>query len=637
MRRAQTWSFSWSLASTGMGRRLRLAAGAAQCFVAAVLGPPHPAPANATSLIIRWTKNLDPEVSGYRVYLGTESGRYGAPVDVGDQSQYTVAELGESSAYFVAVTAYTPAGSESAFSTEVRADVPRSPADTDGDGILDDDDNDDDNDTLADTDERLRGTDPQLADTDHDSVSDGAEVERGSDPLDPASGPLPFIQRVCSSWAGQLQTTWNIVEAVNNRQSVLHGAAALYPTVDGRSSKAPFTVLPSGKFASLLNTYPEFRNDSAGLFCLSHDGTPSQLSGEVVQYHLALSTGQTNGKTYDYAYALGLTSANTGSKFILYDTSRRSTRKADMPNLVANWIEVSNPNDALLTGRIRFYGSDGSLRSEQTLDIPPNGQARVPAHRWAPGSAGLTEWVPDLGSTEVIVRSLRYYYDNVGTSESFSTASAETASQIPTERTAIPLTTELAQSAVVVIANVLQSPATATLSIRHTDGKLLHAFSPIGLAPKAVWQATLDPWVKKRPAVLVVEGSPPQSLLSTVIQFAKNRDGSLAYLYHVPAASGATGTLRGVTSTAFEQSSEIVVVALSSSAQQVLLTFRDSAGNIIEPTTTLTVPALGLQKVQISKQELNGTVEIQPAADRSIAAWIARRRAADYAMTIPLR
>jgi hypothetical protein len=56
-------------------------------------------------------------LAGYKVYYGTSPGNYGAPVNVGNQTNYTATGLGGGSYYF-AVTAYDTSGSESGFSNE---------------------------------------------------------------------------------------------------------------------------------------------------------------------------------------------------------------------------------------------------------------------------------------------------------------------------------------------------------------------------------------------------------------------------------------------------------------------------------------------------------------------------------------
>ena len=69
----------------------------------------------------------DPSVSmvdGYRLYSGTASGTYTAPIDVGSVTTYTVTGLTSGQTYYFAVTAYDRTdGQESGKSNEVSATV----------------------------------------------------------------------------------------------------------------------------------------------------------------------------------------------------------------------------------------------------------------------------------------------------------------------------------------------------------------------------------------------------------------------------------------------------------------------------------------------------------------------------------
>ncbi|WDT74630.1 MAG: fibronectin type III domain-containing protein [Candidatus Manganitrophus sp.] len=75
--------------------------------------------AMAANASLSWDANTESDLAGYKVYFGTASRSYGAPVDVGNQTAYTVTGLSEGQTYYFAVTAYNDADSESAFSAEV--------------------------------------------------------------------------------------------------------------------------------------------------------------------------------------------------------------------------------------------------------------------------------------------------------------------------------------------------------------------------------------------------------------------------------------------------------------------------------------------------------------------------------------
>ena len=72
----------------------------------------------AGDALLSWDPNTESDLAGYNVYFGTASGTYGSPVDVGNQTTYTVTGLGSGTFYFI-VTAYNSSGGESGPSSEV--------------------------------------------------------------------------------------------------------------------------------------------------------------------------------------------------------------------------------------------------------------------------------------------------------------------------------------------------------------------------------------------------------------------------------------------------------------------------------------------------------------------------------------
>ena len=79
-----------------------------------------PASGRAT---LTWAPETDPSVKGYKVYSGTSSGAYGAPVDVGNVTTFQIFNLQSGNTYYFAVTAYNSAG-ESGYSNEVSKRIP---------------------------------------------------------------------------------------------------------------------------------------------------------------------------------------------------------------------------------------------------------------------------------------------------------------------------------------------------------------------------------------------------------------------------------------------------------------------------------------------------------------------------------
>ena len=81
--------------------------------------PPSPSTGSVT---LTWTANGEPDLAGYKIYVGTASGTYsfpGSPFVAGKITSYTVSNLPKGQTYFLAISAYDSAGNESQRSAEV--------------------------------------------------------------------------------------------------------------------------------------------------------------------------------------------------------------------------------------------------------------------------------------------------------------------------------------------------------------------------------------------------------------------------------------------------------------------------------------------------------------------------------------
>ena len=77
-------------------------------------------------MTLTWTANGEPDLAGYKIYVGTASGTYnalGLPFVVGKVVRYTVSNLPKDQTYFFAMSAYDSAGNESALSAEVSKSI----------------------------------------------------------------------------------------------------------------------------------------------------------------------------------------------------------------------------------------------------------------------------------------------------------------------------------------------------------------------------------------------------------------------------------------------------------------------------------------------------------------------------------
>jgi hypothetical protein len=73
----------------------------------------------AEAQTLTWDPNSEPDISGYVVSVGTQSGVYSSNVDVGGQTSYPLTTLDPTQNYYFAVRAYNSEGLFSAYSREI--------------------------------------------------------------------------------------------------------------------------------------------------------------------------------------------------------------------------------------------------------------------------------------------------------------------------------------------------------------------------------------------------------------------------------------------------------------------------------------------------------------------------------------
>jgi hypothetical protein len=81
------------------------------------------APTTTGTATLTWDANVEANLAGYNVYMGTQPGMYGAPVSVGNTTSYTVGNLTGGKTYYFSLTAIDSAGNESEHSAEVSKPV----------------------------------------------------------------------------------------------------------------------------------------------------------------------------------------------------------------------------------------------------------------------------------------------------------------------------------------------------------------------------------------------------------------------------------------------------------------------------------------------------------------------------------
>ena len=77
-----------------------------------------------------WRSNSEPNLAGYKLYVGTVSGVYAGFVDVGRATTFELPDLVRGMTYYFALTAYNTAGVESDCTPELTREIPLLPSPT---------------------------------------------------------------------------------------------------------------------------------------------------------------------------------------------------------------------------------------------------------------------------------------------------------------------------------------------------------------------------------------------------------------------------------------------------------------------------------------------------------------------------
>jgi hypothetical protein len=76
-------------------------------------------PTTAGSAGLSWTANTETDLTGYKVYIGTQSGLYNPPITLGTVTSYTATNLASGKTFYFCISAYDGVGNESPCSAEV--------------------------------------------------------------------------------------------------------------------------------------------------------------------------------------------------------------------------------------------------------------------------------------------------------------------------------------------------------------------------------------------------------------------------------------------------------------------------------------------------------------------------------------
>ncbi|MCB0345840.1 MAG: fibronectin type III domain-containing protein [Bdellovibrionales bacterium] len=564
------------------------------------------------------------DLAGYRVRVGSSTGSYSLTYIVsGASTSFEIPNLTPDTSYYAVVEAYDFSGNISVPSNElviVVEDVsgPNPQPDSDGDG-------------LTDSEEAAYGTDPNDPDTDDDGVSDGQEVADGTDPLDRGSAQIRLGSRVCGSWNSYLRM-WSIFENVNLSSRNMRVALDVYDIDNTKLQTYQFNLEPGAQQDILVHDTPGLAPNSYGRACATHDGEPGDLGGRAVLY--APIVGHS---LFHFAYPIPFKNGTVGPQYIPYNTYNPSFHPADQENLVANWIQITNVGSAYAAGSLVFYDMLGNVIRTERIGVGAGVRRDVSAHAVGRQRVGYAEWEPD-GSEPFVISNVRYVYDNpTGVINSFDTATHMPALIGSGRKLVAPADTTNGMS-VLEVSNVSSAPITVNGAIHASDGTLRSNVS-IRLGSHETRHVILDEILAREPGTIWVRSNARASLIADVMQYDRESDGSLNYMYGTEARESTYAAARGSYNTYIGHSSKIVLSNTSSAPQTVSISAVRSDGSTVISGEEVIVPPLGSRTVAVNDYEAEdnyGVATIQGFSSGSITGWILRVNPGQYVVPVPL-
>ncbi|MFN8389976.1 MAG: hypothetical protein U0136_06775 [Bdellovibrionota bacterium] len=512
--------------------------------------------------------------------------------------------------------------------------------DTDGDGIFDHIDTDDDNDGLSDLLELEHGTDPLNPDTDGDGVTDGQEIIDGSDPLDRGSNNRPLNVELCSEWNGFLDM-WNVQEHVNRSTTTLDIVTTLYNQAGEPQSTQSFSLPPGRHYDLLVHEMRGWEQNSYGKVCSrAMNGAPGDLDGRMVYYKPDAPFSNPQNERFEFAFALKFANGLRGRQYVGYNTYQPSLDPAEADFLAANWIQLNNLENTTQTGTLIFYGQDGEIRSSRTMSLGSNARIDVGAHDIGRSLVGLVAWVPDNPRAEFLLRNARYFYANKNASENhFLTAFDFDGATGNGREVVVPLDTQQS-SAIVEISNTLNTEVFTQVKIYTAAGEL-RDLEEFVLAPHATRHIISDPFLRGEKGIATVQGSEPESLLTTSMQYGRTPQKGITYLYGVSATEALGMQMEGSYNTYLKQGCSLTLMNQGNTAVSaaVSLTDGDSTANVLSGFP-LQVPARGLLDFNLCARvpaDTFGTLTVQSGAANALSAVVIRKgNQDDYRFPTPL-
>jgi len=379
------------------------------------------------------------------------------------------------------------------------------------------------------------------ADDDGDGVSNCTELEDHTNPCDSGSFIPKLVPMSCAGANGYFQQI-NIA-TVLNKLSIPLGFNVQYRDSAGVvRGEVGFVLSPQLKRDIIINDLG-LKSDTYGTVCVTV-GTQAEgaWSGGVAVYKARTAAPQLKAdEDFDFALYLPFENPQKGTATLTLNTNSIGT---DGLGLVANWVRItdSKKNDGNgLRGTLRYYHQNGSLATDEAVNIPDGGRFDFPAHeRLGTNAIGLAEFTPENANDEFYFEESRYFYEGVA-ANSTNFYTAFTIPRRPLTGAALTGRTPVRSNEVSVLEMINGSSNSAQASLKlFGEGGSTLGNEAFDIPAKGSFHRIVLSGVGSSGDVQTAQVSgPAESLGVTTLSYVFDKEGKLLYGYAQPFAESA--------------------------------------------------------------------------------------------------